>query len=76
MQTRRSRYSKNINIVFFFLALNFELTSIKQKTLHKQWSSHKNTHYNLLSTHFSLHLNFIFTCEYKLAQRKSPCIHL
>ena len=60
MWTRRTTFSKNMNIVAF-PCINFEFTTIKQKTLNKQGFTHKNAHYNwlicevtLLKSHFSI----------------------
>ena len=43
-RTENTRYSERTNIVVFS-CINFELTSIKQTTLEKQGSTHKNTYY-------------------------------
>ena len=43
-----------------FSCINFELTTVKQKSLKKQGSIQKNTQYNkLISTQFSSHLNLV-----------------
>ena len=57
-QTRRTRYSENMNIVVF-ACINFELTPIKQKTLIRQGSTHKNTSYNWL-------VHIFFTPQFSL----------
>ena len=44
MLTGRTRYSKNRNIVVLSY-INFNLTSIKEKPLHRQVSTYKNTCY-------------------------------
>ena len=46
MWTIRTRYSESMNVAFF--CTNFELASIKQKTLNKQGSTYKNARYNWL----------------------------
>ena len=54
-----------MNIAVFFFCINFKLTSIEQKTLIKQGSTHKNKSYNGLVHIFLPTLNlfsFIFTC--------------
>ena len=58
-----------MNIVVFS-CINFELTSIKEKTLNKQGSTHKKAFYKLL-VHFFIQFSFLFPCEYKLALKKS-----
>ena len=45
LRTRRTRFSENTNIVVFS-CIKFELTSVKQKALNRQGSTHKNTLYN------------------------------
>ena len=54
-KTGRTRQSENTNIVFS--CMNFQLTSAKQTTLHKQGSTQINTLLSMTGTHFSLQLN-------------------
>ena len=55
-KTGRTRQSEDMNIVFS--CMNFQLTSAKQTTLHKQGSTQiNNTLLSMTGTHFSLQLN-------------------
>ena len=61
MQTGSTSYKENMNIIVFS-CIDFELTSIKQKTLDKQECSHKNTCYKILVHIFQSSIVWDYFC--------------